>query len=114
MSNAGSWGSDRNETSSTIPSVNPWGGRGVASASSAAFAMDGVNSFDDRPYRPPTTTAPVATCATPSARARASAATTSRNRGSPTAPGSFVRSSTATEVTDDGNASIRRSTENGR
>ena len=46
--------------------------------------------------------------------ASASAEVTSRNNGSPPAPGSFVRSMTAIEVTEAGIVSRRASTGSGR
>jgi hypothetical protein len=99
------------ETSSLIPTVNR--GRGEVRASSARTpaTIPGVNSFDDSPYRPPVTSGirrPLA------ADASASAASTSRKSGSPSEPGSLVRSSTATRCTEGGSAVTSSAAGNGR
>ena len=110
--NEGSRSSDRPVTSSRMPTVNCGRGVSACSSSRAALAIAGVNSFDDRPYRPPITSGIAAR--RPDAVARASTMVTSSQRGSAGAPGSFVRSSTATERTVDGRASRRASAGNGR
>src|SRR5690349_12766727 len=89
-------------------------GDGFAISSNTALTIAGVNSFDDRPYRPATTRGGVGQGDTPSACASASAAVTSRYSGSPVAPGSFVRSSTAMLRTVLGSAARNALQANGR
>ena len=93
MSSAGSYGRLVPVTSSVMPIVNRGRGRSAASSAKIPATMPGVNSFDDSPYRPPITSG--MTGRSPAACASASAASTSRNSGSPSEPGSLVRSSTA-------------------
>ena len=103
-------------TSSAIPTVK-WGrGSSTASSSRAARAMAGVNSLDESPYRPPITRGlrtPNRVVPDPAASS-ASAVTTSWYSGSPCAPGSFVRSSTAIASVLDGSESINARPEKGR
>ncbi len=95
-------------TSSVIPTEKCRRGDSLVSSSRTPAAMAGVNSFDDRPYRPPITTDG------PASSRSASAVTTSWYRGSPVAPGSLVRSSTATALTVSGRAAAKASPEKGR
>ncbi len=89
-------------------------GRGAASSAKMAAIMAGVNSLEERPYRPPTTRGGAGNGAVPAAIASLTAATTSRYSGSPALPGSLVRSSTAMALTVGGSAATKRSTANGR
>ena len=72
MSRSGSNPSDVCVTSSTMPTVKWLRGFSLESSSKTPAIMAGVNSFDDRPYRPPT----IRGRAAPS-RASANAVTTS-------------------------------------
>ncbi len=54
MSRSGSNPSDVWVTSSTMPTVKWFRGASFESSSKTPAIMDGVNSFDERPYRPPT------------------------------------------------------------
>ena len=92
--------------------VNLGFGWPVASSAKMPATMPGVNSLEDSPYRPPVTTGMVARV--PAACASASAVSTSRNSGSPSDPGSLVRSSTATRRAVDGSAAISSAAGNGR
>jgi hypothetical protein len=74
--------------------VNRGRGRSASSSAKIPATIPGVNSFDPSPYRPPVTSG--SDPRAPAETASASAATTSRNSGSPSEPGSLVRSSTAT------------------
>ena len=69
---------------------------GAPSSSNTALTIAGVNSFDARPYRPPMTRGDRASPPVPPRRP--APATTSRYSGSAAAPGSLVRSSTATRA----------------
>ncbi len=74
--------------------------------------MPGVNSFEHSPYRPPVTAGMISR--SPAAWASASAPSTSRNSGSPSDPGSLVRSSTATRRAVGGSAATSAAAGNGR
>ena len=78
----------------------------MSSASNTALTIAGVNSLLPSPYRPPQTFA-----VRPAAN---SAALTSKYNGSPSAPASFVRSSTAIRSALSGIAVSSASAENGR
>ena len=99
-------------TSSVMPMVNRGRGRSRASSANTPATMPGVNSFDPRPYRPPITVG--STARSPAECASASADSTSRNSGSPSEPGSLVRSSTATRRAVAGNAASSAPVGNGR
>jgi hypothetical protein len=90
------------ETSSLIPTVKRRRGFARLSSSNVPATIPGVNSFEDSPYRPPITIG--IRSRSPSAWASLSAVSTSRNNGSPSEPGSFVRSRTATCRTVAGSA----------
>jgi hypothetical protein len=83
-------------------------------SSKTPLTMADVNSFDESPYRPPMILGNERNGALPLAVASLIAVTTSRYRGSPTLPGSLVRSRTATLLTVAGNAAMKCSTEKGR
>ena len=103
------------DTSSTMPTVKWFFGSSASSSAKTAAAMAGVNSFDERPYRPPITRGiPPSNRTRPAVSSSTSAVTTSWYSGSPGAPGSFVRSSTAIRRTVDGIAATSASVENGR
>jgi hypothetical protein len=53
--NSGSYSRLKRVTSSTMPTVKCRFGCGLANSAKTAAAWAGVNSFDDRPYRPPIT-----------------------------------------------------------
>ena len=97
MSSVGSKGRLVWETSSLIPIVKRRLGCSRANSSNTPATIPGVNSFEDRPYRPPITVG--STSRSPAPWASVNAARTSRNNGSPSEPGSFVRSRTATRCT---------------
>ncbi len=112
MSSDVAWERLRPETSSLMPTVNLRRGRSLPSSSKTPATMAGVSSLEANPYRPPVTSGmtppPAAACA--SARAQ----TTSSRSGSPSEPGSLVRSSTLTRATVGGNAARKASAGNGR
>ncbi len=95
-----------------MPIVNRRRGRSPASSANTPTTIPGVNSFEDRPYRPPTILG--ITASSPSPNDSVSAATVSRKSGSPIDPGSFVRSRTATWRTVAGSASASARAGNGR
>src|SRR5579863_2357236 len=118
-----SYGRLKPETSSLIPTVNRGRGAGRSSSAKTPATIPGVNSFDASPYRPPVTSGirrPPPAADDPAADndtaddASASAASTSRNSGSPSEPGSLVRSSTATRSTEEGSAASSSAAGNGR
>src|SRR5579875_1288132 len=112
MSRPSSYGRLSPETSSLIPIVNRGRGAGRASSAKTPAAIPGVNSFDDSPYRPPVTSGSAGR--DPDEDASASAPSTSRNSGSPSEPGSLVRSSTAIRAADGGSAASSAAAGNGR
>src|SRR3990172_10712611 len=81
-------------TSSLMPTLKCNLGSALPSSAKTAAAIAGVNSFEDSPKRPPITLG----AQVPSGASR-KADCTSRYSGSPTAPGSLQRSSTARERT---------------
>ena len=85
-----------------------------ASSSNTALTWAGRNSFDDRPYRPPITCGDCSNGAASVSIASWRVAITSSSSGSPVAPGSLVRSSTAIDRTVGGNARTKCSAGNGR
>ncbi len=97
-----------------MPTVKLRFGSAAAASSKTAFTIAGVNSFEDSPYRPPMILGrlPPAQFREPCSSIKA--AVTSMNSGSPTAPGSLQRSSTAMLVTVSGNASTKSREEKGR
>ncbi len=99
-------------TSSLMPMVNLGFGCSAARSANTPATMAGVNSLDDSPYRPPVTTGMIS--GLPPACPSASALSTSRNSGSPSDPGSLVRSSTATRRAVGGRAASSASAGNGR
>ncbi len=114
MSIVASHGSEVCVTSSTIPIVNWRFGDAFAISAKTETTIAGVNSLEDRPYRPATTRGSDANAEAPVARASASAATTSSQSGSPGAPGSFVRSRTAIVFTVFGRAATKCARDHGR
>ena len=111
--NERSTSSDRPVTSSRMPTVNVGRGVGVASSSSTALAIAGVNSLDDRPYRPPMTSG-IAAVRPRRRSAAARQVVTSWHSGSAGAPGSLVRSRTAMRRAVSGRAARNASVGNGR
>ena len=101
-------------TSSLMPTVKWFFGLALAASSRTAFTMAGVNSLEERPYRPPMTRGVAAKGEAPPATASARAVTTSWYSGSPAPPGSLVRSRTARVLTVLGRACTKCSTEKGR
>ncbi len=89
-------------------------GFGSERLSKTALTIAGVNSFELRPYRPPTMTGSEGIGSQSAVRASRMAATMSRYNGSPIAPASFVRSSTLIDFTVEGRVFANASTENGR
>ena len=83
-------------------------------SSNTPFAIAGVNSFDDSPYRPPIIRGCSANGAVPLENASLNAVSTSWYSGSPSAPGSLVLSSTAIDFTVAGSAARKASAANGR
>ena len=81
-------GSERLVTSSTIPIVNLFLGASFSNSLYTAKIDEGGVSLEPRPYLPPTNVMSLS----PASR---SVVATSRKRGSPREPGSFVLSSTA-------------------
>ena len=88
-----------------MPMVKLFSGFSAFRFSNTAAIWEGVVSLDDRPYLPPTTVT--------SARSLR-ALRTSRYRGSPEAPISLVRSSTATRRQDAGRDRAKRRVSKGR
>ena len=112
MSNVESYGRLVPPTSSVMPTVNRDRGCVAASSANTPATMPGVNSLDPSPYRPPTTVG--STGRVPLPCASASAVSTSRNSGSPSEPGSLVRSSTAIRRTVSGSAASTAGAGTGR
>jgi hypothetical protein len=75
MSSSRSQSSDRPVTSSTMPTVKWRRGRALDSSSYTPTTIAGVNSFEERPYRPPVTSGSIEV--RPSSRASRSAERTS-------------------------------------
>src|SRR5438034_879644 len=94
-----------------MPMVNRGFGCSAARPAKTPATMPGVNSLEDSPYRPPVITGMISRA--PAAYASASAPSTSRNSGSPSDPGSLVRSRTATRRTGGGSAASRSAAANG-
>jgi hypothetical protein len=112
MSSVGSYRMLEPPTSSVMPTVNRRRGCSRSSSSKIPATIPGVNSLDDRPYRPPTTRG--SSGSSPSMCDSATAVATSRKSGSPLEPGSLVRSSTAIRRTVAGRASSSCRDGNGR
>ncbi len=100
-------GSERFVTSSLMLIVKPFTGFAASRFLYVAIIAAGVVSFEPSPYLPPTIIQSLK-------RVLRTAFTTSRYRGSPIAPGSFVLSSTAIFFTVSGRAAIKRSIAKGR
>ena len=96
-----------------MPTVKWRFGRSLASSSNTGLIIPGVTSLEARPYRPPITRGIAANGGSSLSIRSAIAVTIAWYRGSPTAPGSFVRSRTAIARTVDGRAAMTWSTGNG-
>ena len=101
-------GSEVCVTSSLMPTTKLCLGCFALRFSKVAITCLGVNSFDARPYCPPT----MFLRASPAAKAYE--ADTSRKRGMPTAPSSRVRSRTVMSLTLSGTAARKASASHGR